>query len=157
VTAPVEVSELARDELELRRLVESYGVAVDDGDPEAIAALFVPDGALHVYEAGIDEPAYSYRAEDFRRLTDELARAYLQVFHLVATVVVRVDGDHAAGTAYCLASHLRDDGRGAQVVWMPVRYRDRFARTDHGWRFEERVATLLWRERRLANQWPPRP
>jgi hypothetical protein len=151
------VADPIRDELELRRLVEAYGIAVDDLDPDAVAALFVPGGALLVYERGSDELRYSYRDAGFKQLTDDLAQAYLQLFHLVANFVVTIDGDRATGTTYCLASHLRDDGRGPHVVWMPVRYNDRFRRTEDGWRFEERSSIVLWRERRLANQWPPRP
>jgi SnoaL-like domain len=151
------VSDSIRDELELRRLVDAYGVAVDDFDPAAIAALFVPGGALLVYEAGSDELKYSYRDEGFNELTAELSSSYLQMFHLVANFVVSIDGDRAAATTYCLASHLRDHAAGPQVVWMPVRYRDRFVRTAAGWRFEERVSIVLWRERRLAKQWPPLP
>lgn len=144
-----------RDELELRRLVDAYGVAVDDLDSDAVAALFVPGGALLVYEHGSDELKYSYRDAGFKQLTDDLAQSYLQMFHLVANFLVTIDGDRATGITYCLASHLRDDGRGPQVVWMPVRYNDSFLRTETGWRFEERVSIVLWRERRLAQQWPP--
>jgi hypothetical protein len=151
------VADPTRDELELRRLVDAYGIAVDELDADAVAALFAPGGTLLVYEHGSDELKYSYRDAGFKELIDDLAQSYLQMFHLVANFVVTIDGDRATGTTYCLASHLRDDGRGPQVVWMPVRYRDRFVRTDAGWRFEERYSIVLWRERRLATQWPPRP
>ena len=144
----------ARDELELRRLVEAYGVAVDDGDPGALAELFVSDGVLLVYEAGSDELRFAYRDARFEPLTEDLSRAYVRTFHLVANAVITIEGDTATGTVYCLASHLRDVGRGAQVGTMPVRYRDRYIRTAAGWRFAERVATILWRDRRPA-VWPP--
>lgn len=148
------MTDAARDEFELRRLAEAYGVAVDDRDPDALASLFASDGALLVYEAGSDELRYAYRDACFSPLTDDLAQAYVRTFHLVANVVVEIDGDTASGTVYCLASHLRDVGRGAQVGTMPVRYRDRYVRTPAGWRFAERVATVLWRDRRPV-VWPP--
>jgi hypothetical protein len=137
-----------QDELEIRRLVEAYGVAVDDLDPDAIAELFVSGGRLLVYEAGSDELKYSYSSTTFAELTDALRTAYKQTFHLVGNVVVQVDGDQAAGTVYCLAGHWRDSRRGPEVSWYPVRYADRFRRTDAGWRFAERRSTLLWHERR---------
>ena len=146
----------ATDLLELRSLVDRYASAVDDGDGAAMAALFVPDGALLVYEAGSDELAYSYRGPDeLATVAAEMKRLYLRTFHFVGNFVCEVDGDRATGTPYCVAQHLRDDGRGQQVVVMPVRYRDTYVRTPAGWRFEERICVVQWRERRLAIQWPP--
>jgi hypothetical protein len=139
-----------QDELEIRRLIEAYAIAVDDLDPDAIAGLFVPGGRLLVHEAGSDELKYSYDTGSFAELTDALRAAYGQIFHLVGNVVVKVESDRATGTVYCLAGHLRDSSRGPEASWIPVRYADRFVRTDAGWRFEERSSRLLWRERRPA-------
>jgi catechol 2,3-dioxygenase-like lactoylglutathione lyase family enzyme len=144
------------DLLELRRLVDAYASAVDDGDGAGMAALFVPDGRLLVYEAGSDELAYSYRGPaELANVAAEMERLYTRTFHFVGNFVCEIDGDGATGTPYCVASHLRDDGRGPQIVVMPVRYRDTYVRTPDGWRFEERICTVQWRERRLAIQWPP--
>jgi hypothetical protein len=143
------------DELQLRRLAERYGVAVDDGDHVTLSRLFVPGGTLIVYRAGIEEPLYSFREGEFEQLTDGLAKAYRRTFHLISNVVADVDGDVASGVVYCLASHLRAHARGDQVAAIPVRYDDRYARTPAGWRFTERRAILLWEERRPADQRPP--
>lgn len=146
------------DLLELRRLVDAYASAVDDRDGAAMAALFVPDGALLVYEAGSEELAYSYRGPDeLATVASEMERLYERTFHFVGNFVCDVDGDRATGSPYCVAQHLRDDGRGPQIVVMPVRYRDTYVRTPAGWRFEERICIVQWRERRLAMQWPPSP
>jgi SnoaL-like protein len=150
------VRDATADLLELRRLVEAYATAVDDGDGEALARSFVDDGALLVYDAGTGEQTYAYRGPaELSSLPQELKELYLRTFHLVGNVVCAIDGNTASGTSYCIAHHLRDDGRGPQIVVLPVRYRDRYVRTADGWRFTERICTVLWRERRPANQWPP--
>jgi SnoaL-like domain len=150
------VDRAAADLLELRRLVDAYASAVDDRDGAAMAALFVPDGTLLVYEAGSHELSYSYRGRaELATVAAEMERLYERTFHFVGNFVCRVDGDRATGTPYCVAQHLRDDGRGPQIVVMPVRYRDTYVRTPDGWRFEERICIVQWRERRLAVQWPP--
>jgi hypothetical protein len=150
------VSDTTSDLLELRSLVEAYAVAVDDGDGEALGRLFVPDGALLVFDAETGEQTYAYRGPaELALLPKELKEIYIRTFHLVGNVVCEVDGDTATGTPYCVAHHLRDDGRGPQIVVMPVRYRDSYLRTPEGWRFVERICTVLWRERRAAIQWPP--
>jgi hypothetical protein len=146
----------ALDLLELRRLVDAYASAVDERDGAAMAALFVPDGSLLVYEAGSDELAFSYQGHaELATVATEMERLYTRTFHFVGNFVCDIDGDRATGSPYCVAQHLRDDGRGPQVVVMPVRYRDTYVRTPEGWRFEQRICTVQWRERRPANQWPP--
>jgi hypothetical protein len=150
------VHDPTRDLLELRRLVEAYAVAVDDGDGDGLARLFVTDGALLVFDADSGEQTYAYHgAAELALLPKELAEIYIRTFHLVGNVVCEIEGDTATGTPYCLAHHLRDDGRGPQIVVMPVRYRDSYLRTPEGWRFVERLCTVLWRERRAPIQWPP--
>lgn len=144
------------DHLELRRLIDAYASTVDDRDGEAMAALFVDRGELLVYEAETGELSHAYRGRtELARVAAEMADLYLRTFHLVANFVCELAGDRAAGTPYCIAHHLRDDGRGLQVIVMPVRYRDSYVRTDQGWRFEQRICTVQWRERRPAVQWPP--
>jgi SnoaL-like domain len=144
------------DRAALRELVDRYAEAVDDRRGAAMAELFVPDGRLLVHEADSGEQSHAYHGRsELAEVAAEMERLYLRTFHLVANFVCRLDGDRASGTPYCIAHHLRDDGRGLQVIVMPVRYRDSYLRTDQGWRFEERICTVQWRERRPAVQWPP--
>jgi hypothetical protein len=144
------------DVLAMRRCVDEYAAALDDQDGSAMASLFVPEGRLLVYEAGSDELAHRYTGhEELATVAAEMARLYERTFHFVGNFTCDVDGDRTTGTAYCIAQHLRDDGRGQQIVVMPVRYRDAYVRTPEGWRFLERICTVQWRERRLAIQWPP--
>lgn len=144
------------DRLQLRQLLDLYASAVDDRDGEAMAALFVPDGRLLVYEADTGELSHAYRGHaELVAVAEDMERFYLRTFHLVGNFACELAGDRATGTPYCVAHHLREDARGRSVVVMPVRYRDSYRRTDQGWRFEERVCTVLWRERRPAVQWPP--
>ncbi len=144
------------DFLALRQLVDTYAAAVDDRDGEAMARLFVPEGKLIVYEAGSSEPAFSYLSPaEIATVAAEMERLYVRTFHFVGNFTCAVEGDTATGAPYCVAYHLREDGRGSQIVLMPVRYRDAYLRTLDGWRFVERLCTIQWRERRPANQWPP--
>jgi hypothetical protein len=117
---------------------------------------FVPDGSLVVFEGAATEPAFRYVGEEIAAVVADMERFYAATFHLVANHVADVDGDHAACRTYCVAYHLRDDPRGQSVITTPASYRDTCVRTPGGWRFQERRCTLLWRERRLAVDWPPR-
>jgi hypothetical protein len=144
------------DVVQLRLLVDAYASAVDDGDGDGMAALFVPGGELLVYEAETGEQSFAYRGPaELATVAAEMRRLYVRTFHFIGNFACTVDGDRATGRPYCIAYPLRDDGRGPQVVTMPVRYDDTYLRTSDGWRFEQRICTVQWRERRLAIQWPP--
>ena len=145
----------ADDVLALHQLVDNYASAVDDRDVAAMIGLFVPGGSLIVHEGDEPEPVHRYTGGELAEVIGDMERYYLQTFHFIGNHACQLDGDRATGTPYCVAYHLRDDGRGLQVVTIPVRYRDVYVRTAEGWRFEERVCRLLWRERRAAVQWPP--
>lgn len=128
------------DRLALRDLVDAYAFAADAADGPALAALFAPDGVL-VVEAPPDRGG---RRE--RRGRHEIAGAiaglarYDVTTHFVGTHRVLVDGDGATGETYCLAHHIVG---GSDTIWS-VRYRDRFRRTEEGWRFASRHVGVEW-------------
>jgi hypothetical protein len=141
----------AADHVELRRLAESYAIAVDHGDADGLRALFVPGGALLVYSGDSDAPRHTITDAGFGALVDQLREANLRTFHIVGNVVADVDGDRASGTVYCLASHIRERDGAEQMDTVPVRYTDVYERTSSGWRFAVRRATLLGPQRRRGD------
>ena len=150
-----------------RQLASVYCSAVDDGDPERVVSLFVPGGGLSVYGRGKDTPmARLCGVDDFRRLTDALARSYVRWVHFLGNHWVESDGETAEGETYLMACHLRDvDGTHVEEVAV-LRYRDEYVRTADGWRFAERHARRQWTSGRPlgetrhaidAAMGPPRP
>lgn len=132
----------------LRRLADVYCSAVDDGDADLMASLFVPDGELVVYEPGAwpgkGEPLRRWDLEGFRRLIGVLQQSYVRWMHFLGNHWADVDGDTAHGQAYLQACHLREvDGRLEEEVAM-IRYLDHYVRADNGWRFVERNACRQW-------------
>ena len=75
---------------------------------------------------------------------------YRSTFYLVANHIVDgIEGDRAWGETYGIGHHHQvAEDRPERVIVNPIRYRDRYVRTGEGWRFEERVATVLWTETR---------
>jgi uncharacterized protein (TIGR02246 family) len=59
--------------------------------------------------------------------------------HLVTTVAVDVDGDHATADSYWL---FVGDTTTAPVIRSVGRYHDRLRRTDDGWRLAHRIITV---------------
>jgi len=118
-----------------RDLAERYAAAIDRADPDALAALFTPDGGLDI-RAG-DRLLYEFRGERLRRFAQLIGETYESTLHHVTTHVV--DGEGA--TTWCLAHHVT---RERMLESVGVRYADSFALLDGEWRFALREVDALW-------------
>lgn len=137
------------DRAEICNLLARYALAVDQRDSEAVAACFTEDGAA----------SFAGAAPLVGR--DALV-AYLQPLadvpltqHVVGLPVVSVAGDIASATSYTTVHAVRPvEGGGHVVHHRGLRYDDRLVRTAHGWRFAERVHSVLWTTV-APTVWPP--
>jgi hypothetical protein len=141
------------DSLAIRSLVDAYAAAVDNGDGEAFAALFDPDGVIERGPASEISPARVHRGrDDLAAIPGNLAVKYDRTFHFVGNHTSTIDGDGAAGVTYCLAHHLNIDRHGSIDHVMFIRYLDDFRRGSDGqWRFSKRKLVVEWTETRLAD------
>jgi uncharacterized protein (TIGR02246 family) len=125
-------------ERECDRLVTRYCHRVDHGEAERVAELFSDDGIWTgpgVRMEGIEEirKGFAMRQANAGRMSR----------HVCQNLLVDVlDEDHAEGVVYVtLYRHDGDPDRKASPLEGPAmvgEYRDRFVRTDAGWRFVER-------------------
>jgi hypothetical protein len=137
------------DYVATRQLASIYCSAVDDGNTERMASLFVPNGQLIVYSVGSApgsaEPLRRWEgAEGFGKLITVLGQSYLRWVHFLGNHWVEVNGDTAQGEAYVFACHLRAGDNGEEEEVAVIRYRDNYVRTVEGWRFSERHAYRQW-------------
>jgi hypothetical protein len=129
------------DELEILRLLNSYGPAVDSGDGAAAAAQWVAGGS---YEFG--------DASGTQRVTapDSLAALYEGSFHqelvragsahLTATPRIAVDGDRAVAVGYSFV--IVHGGTQWSVERAAINHWT-LTREAHRWRVQERVNRAL--------------
>jgi len=129
-------------ERECERLVTNYCHHVDHGEAEKIADLFSDDGIWRspgVEMNGVDEVRKGFAARQAN--VGRMSR------HVCNNLLINViDEDNATGTVYLTL--YRHDGE-AQRRTSPLdgpelvgEYRDRFVRTDTGWRFAERDTSV---------------
>jgi hypothetical protein len=130
--------------LELRRLVDLYARTMDDRDEETLAGLFAPGGKLTIQGRRTSE---FVAPSGFGPIVAAMER-YASTFYVVTQHIVdAVGAGRASGETYSIGSHLEDGARG-RVIVNPIRYRDSYVMVAGSWRFEERVATILWTETR---------
>jgi hypothetical protein len=124
------------DEKEIVDVMNAYTTALDTRNWEMLAACMAPDG-----EADFGNLAGVGVLENPQALVD-LCRRSLQDLratqHLQGNFVVEVDGDTAQASCYLQANHFQEGLPGGDtfVVW--ATYRDRFVRTDDGWKIKHR-------------------
>lgn len=133
------------DERECERIIATYCHLVDFGDAPGIADLFTSDGRWTSAEVDMDGQD-AIRAGFLRRqgVTRRQSR------HLCMNVVVTVNSDEATGLSY-LVNYRHDSPTGTAESPAPAdvpkyvgEYRDRFVRTNDGWRIKERLFDIAF-------------
>lgn len=127
----------AEDQLEIIRLLNTYGPAVDSGSAEAAADLWVDDG---IYDAGGVTRFTPEALIAMYNDTGHQGLVHAGVSHLTATPRIEIDGDEAKAVAYSFVILRRGEEwfimRGAINHWSLVR-------TPQGWRIKERFNRVL--------------
>jgi hypothetical protein len=152
------------DERELAALCISYALAVDGGDGDRLAGLFVEDGELVIPKVPVDlRPVLVRKGTETLRTIPDGLRRFTKTFHEVLNREFTIEGGTANGTVYCVAHHVTaagigetdaDSGNegtearsGTDAVWY-IRYLDSYRRTAAGWRIVRRELHLEWVEER---------
>ena len=114
--------------------------------------MFTPDGALRIFERGIEAPVRERLGREAIATAFAGLSRYDVTLHVVANHLVEIDGDTATGETYCLAHHVRTIGEAEQAhlsdYLMAIRYLDVYSRTDEGWRIVQRHLQLEFTEER---------
>ena len=127
------------DERAIEDVCVRYATAIDDRDWERLRSCFLPE-AVGIYHADRVLTGYPAIEHALRTAVTPLSRTQ----HLVTNVTVVLDGDEATSRCYLHAQHVRAGLPGGETFVIAGRYRDRFVRTDDGWRIRERRLDRWW-------------
>jgi len=129
--------EVLEDEMEIRRLIASYGPAVDSNSREAAARMWTEEGLYDV-----DIGSWSGRAEISAMLAGEFHQDCLVhgCAHLASVSVISLDGDSAVATGYLqLIVRSGDEFE----IRRQTAQRWELVRTDEGWKIQKRIGRLI--------------
>lgn len=128
----------AEDQLEIIRLLNTYGPASDSGSSRKVAELWVEDGGYEIGGmgrlTGRDAIAAMFASED------HLALVNTGVSHVTATPRITVHGDTAEAVAYSYLIRKRDED---WQIWRASINHWSLVRTDEGWKIKERFNRKL--------------
>ena len=128
----------AEDQLEIIRLLTTYGPAVDSGMSRIAAQLWVEGGTYDVGGVGPitghDKIAAIYEAAGHQKIIHEGCS------HLITTPRITVNGDEATAIAYSFVILRRDN---EWYMWRASANHWTLARTQQGWRIVERYNRVL--------------
>lgn len=118
-------------------LVYAYAYAYDDGDAEAIGAMYTEDGEFRwSITDGASGGPFVGPAEIAASSAASLASQSDQRRHVMSNVVVTADGpDRATARSYLVLGAV---AQGALTVLATGTYRDECVRVDGTWRFRRR-------------------
>ena len=129
----------ADDELAIRNLAYAYSDACGRRNPEDMAAVYAPDGELHVASTGAVVVGAAKLVRAFRRLV-EVDREFL--VQMTTSSVIEVRGDEASAR-FWFNEIKRHTGETFYRYLVGV-YEDEAVRLDVGWRFTKRRASAMF-------------
>ncbi len=143
---------LLEDQLEIHRLINTWGPAVDSDNADAAAGIWAEDGVLlsELQDTQLNGPeAVALMVRDTgHQAVIRAGSAHIQSFPLVT-----VDGDTAKAVGYSRVYLHKDEG--GHEVWRVSANRWDFRRTPEGWRVTRRVNQVIdggARAREILNQ-----
>lgn len=127
------------DEQALRDLNERYFNALDRLDFDALGACFTED-ATAVYLGG------DWRMDGREAIVERLEaiRSFDSTLHAPATMSFAVAVAEATGEVFAVANVAVSEDGVQRLMVRGLRYRDRYALGDGGWRIAHRAQDPLW-------------
>ena len=128
----------AEDQLEIIRLLATYGPAVDCGESDAAAGLWLDDGAYDVGGTGVTKGRDAIAGLYEHSLHQGLIRQ--GAGHVTTTPQITLDGDTASAVAHSFVLLKTEEH---WIVWRASANTWKLARTPQGWRIVERRNRVL--------------
>ncbi|WP_419924564.1 nuclear transport factor 2 family protein [Candidatus Poriferisocius sp.] len=123
------------DDAAIRNVVARLAMLADDGDLEEYAGLFAGDALWEMPGAAIQGRENLLDGAIERRAAGTVGPGS-HTRHVITTQAVAVDGDEAASDAYW---QFWVDTATAPSIALFGTYRDRFVRTEDGWKLAHRT------------------
>jgi ketosteroid isomerase-like protein len=135
------------DRLALKEVVDTFSNLADKKDVHAQVQLFTPDATSQTYVGGKLVSDLTGR-DALEKAFGAFLANFTTVYHFNGQQVVKLDGDKATGTSYCMVTLIGDEGGKRMKTSIGVIYEDQFVREGGRWLMAKRRANFDWQEKR---------
>jgi SnoaL-like domain len=117
------------DRLAIRELVDAYAYCADRRDAAGQMALFTENTDFLVFmDSSSPTPTQQLRGRAALAPVFADLNQYQATMHFNGQVTTMLDGERAAGVAYCFAHHVKVDGPTCTLMIAAIRYLDSFVK-----------------------------
>jgi len=137
------------DRLAIRELFDAYAYCADRRDVEGQMSLFTADTEFLVFMDSRDtNPTQKISGREGLRPVFENLNTYLTTTHFNGQSTVTLEPGSAKGVSYCLAHHVREEGKSRSIMIASIRYLDHFVKLQDHWYFQQRKLIVDWTDTR---------
>ena len=132
------------DYLEISRVIQLYGKALDEKKYGLLKSVFTADAEL-VYLLG--EELIKLPVSESDNLFKKFLTKCYWTSHLISSPVLDIRGDTAESRSHVTATHIQVREDGSQNIWIVSgAYEDALVRGPEGWRIKKRIANAPYAE-----------
>jgi hypothetical protein len=131
----VDTLEVVADKQSITDLCSRYALALDARDWQSLRDLFTSDAVVDFAHVG--------EVHGSAAVVETCSAALVPLDgsqHLIGTVLVTIEGDHARSYSYFQAQHIR----GTRTLLVGGSYEDELVRNGPGWLISRRVQKVSW-------------
>jgi hypothetical protein len=133
--------EAVADTLAIQNLIARYPVHVDNGELDALDALFTADAHLDFTSFGGPEGTLA----DVKEFLGKTLPMFAKTQHMMGLPLITLNAHTATARTSCHNPMLMEQRDGTRQAWLiGLWYDDEFVETPDGWRFASRTASRCY-------------
>lgn len=144
-TQAMKIQEIG-DRIAIKELVDTFSILADQKETDKQRALFTENGMVTSKING--QPGMTLTG---RKQLGDAFGAFLAnfetVYHMNGQLLLKLDGDKATGTSYCMVTLIGTENGKKMKTSMGVYYNDEYVKQDNHWLIARRVSNFAWQEK----------
>lgn len=134
------------DHTALKALVDHFSILADQKNAQAQTLLFTEDATIETYQHG-QLVANLKGRQQIGDIFGAFLKNFETVYHFNGQQVLKLNGDKANGTSYCLVTLIGIENGKRTKTNFGVTYHDEFVRINNQWLIAKRKSTFEWEDK----------
>ena len=139
------------DRMAIKELVDTFSILADKKDTKAQVLLFTSNGRVKTYRNGSEVSNLTGR-DKMETAFAAFLKNFDTVYHFNGQHAIRLNGDDAAGTLYCLVTLIGPENGKRMITTIGVIYNDEYVRENGRWLIAKRTSYFTWQNKSELQQ-----